>query len=139
MGRPDALSREAGHERGENDNQDVVLLKPELFRVLLRATALDFEGEDESLVRRVKDCTAEREESVVKALLLKNPRWKEHPDGLLTHDDCIYLPRTRTYERISSRPITIRPSQAIPDVTRRKNSSHARTGGQAFVETLSNT
>ena len=72
MGRPDALSREAGHERGENDNQGVVLLKPELFRVLLRATALDFEGEDESLVRRVKDCTAEREESVVKALLLKN-------------------------------------------------------------------
>ena len=92
MGRPDALSREAGHERGENDNQDVVLLKPELFRVLLRATALDFEGEDESLVRRVKDCTAEREESVVKALLLKNPHWKEHPDGLLTCDDCIYVP-----------------------------------------------
>ena len=74
MGRPDALSREASHDRGENDNQDVVMLKPELFRVLLRATALDFEGEDESFIRRIKDCPSSPEDSVTKALLLKNPR-----------------------------------------------------------------
>ncbi|VDC06330.1 unnamed protein product, partial [Peniophora sp. CBMAI 1063] len=91
MGRPDALSCEAGHERGENDNQDVVLLKPEFFRVLLRTTALDFAGEDEPTIRRIKDCTVEREESVELALLIKNPRWKEHADGLLTHDDRIYV------------------------------------------------
>ncbi|VDC02739.1 unnamed protein product [Peniophora sp. CBMAI 1063] len=91
MGRPDALSRKAEHERGENDNQDIVLLKPEFFRVLLRATALDFAGEDEPTIRRIKDCTVKREESVELALLIKNPCWKEHADGLLTHDDRIYV------------------------------------------------
>ena len=97
MGRPDALSREASHDRGENDNQDVVMLKPELFRILLRTTALDFEGEDESIVRRIKDAhLLPREEAVTKALLLKNPRWEEHPDGLLTRDGRIYVPADET-------------------------------------------
>ncbi|VDC03698.1 unnamed protein product [Peniophora sp. CBMAI 1063] len=92
MGCPDALSREAGHERGENNNQDVVLLKPEFCRVLLHATAFDFAGEDKPTIRRIKDCTAEREESVELALLIKNPRWKEHAGGLLTHNNHIYVP-----------------------------------------------
>lgn len=92
MGRPDAISRKAGLERGEKDNEGLVMLKPELFRYLLRATALDFDGEDEPTVRRIKDCTVPREESVDKALLLKNPNWKEHPDGLLTHRERIYVP-----------------------------------------------
>jgi hypothetical protein len=92
MGRPDAILRKAGLEKGENDNSDIVMLKPELFRVLLRATALDFEGEDRSIIHRIQDCTAPREESVVKSPLLKNPSWKEHPDGLLTHRDHIYVP-----------------------------------------------
>ena len=61
MGRPDAVSRKAGLERGEKDNEGLVLLKPELFRYLLRVTALDFAGEDESIVRRIKDCTVEQE------------------------------------------------------------------------------
>ena len=91
MGQPDALSREASHDRGENDNQDVVMLKPELFRMILRTTEIDFEGEDETLVKRVKDCVEEREEAVTTALLVKNPRWKEHADGLVTRDGCIYL------------------------------------------------
>ena len=72
MGSPDALSRKAGHERGENKNQDGVLLKPKFFYVLLYTTALDFEGKDEFLVRHVKDCMAEHEESVAKVLLLEN-------------------------------------------------------------------
>ncbi|VDC02337.1 unnamed protein product [Peniophora sp. CBMAI 1063] len=92
MDRPDALSREAGHERGEDNSQDIVLLKPEFFRVLLRATALDFAGEDEPTIHRIKDYAIEHEESVELALLTKNPCWKEHADGLLTHDNCIYVP-----------------------------------------------
>lgn len=91
MGRPNTISRKAGLEKGGNDNSDIVMLKPEIFRVLLHATALDFEGEDETIIHRIQDCTTPREESVVKLLLLKNPSWKEHPGGLLTHHNYIYV------------------------------------------------
>ena len=32
MTKADFLSRRAGHERGENDNEEVIVLKPESFR-----------------------------------------------------------------------------------------------------------
>ena len=32
-GKPDALSRRPDHGKGEDDNKDVVLLKPELFKI----------------------------------------------------------------------------------------------------------
>lgn len=92
IGVPDAISHKAGLDRGENDNKDIVMLKSSFFRVLLHATALDFEGEDESIVCCIKDCSAPREDSVTCALLLKNPNWTEHDGGLLTHRDRIYVP-----------------------------------------------
>lgn len=92
MGRPDVLSREAGHERGVNDNQAAVPLKSELFQVLLRNTAIDFEGDDKSILRCIKDSKFPHKQLVITALLLKSPCWKKHADGLLTRDKHIYVP-----------------------------------------------
>jgi hypothetical protein len=33
MGKPDALSRQAGHRPGQGDNDNLMLLAPELFRI----------------------------------------------------------------------------------------------------------
>jgi hypothetical protein len=41
MGKPDALSRQADHNSGQNDNDNMTLLSPELFRIhALSAIAL---------------------------------------------------------------------------------------------------
>ena len=41
MTKADLLSRQAGHERGENDNSDVTLLKPEWFNQATIIKSLD--------------------------------------------------------------------------------------------------
>lgn len=56
MGKPDALSRDAIKNEGLHDNENVVLLKPELFRhLLLRATIIDVEEPDPVLYKRIRD------------------------------------------------------------------------------------
>lgn len=93
-GKPDALSRRADHNKGEEDNQNRVLLPSELFtkahKVSSRGTAVELisstavetpssiavidgspggvvlEGADKELMERVKRCK-ERDEAVVKA------------------------------------------------------------------------
>lgn len=92
MGRPDTISRRAGLNRSKHDNEQIVVLKPELFRFLLRVTALDFEGQDREMVQRVQDCMAEKDETVTKALAAKDPHWEEHEDGLITWCERIYVP-----------------------------------------------
>ena len=49
MGKADALSRMTGLETGENDNKDIVLLKPELFSLL---QSLEFPEDD--IIREIK-------------------------------------------------------------------------------------
>ena len=49
----DILSRRVDHKRGENDNEDVVLLKPEWFRRI----EVGVEGKDAEFVERIKEVT----------------------------------------------------------------------------------
>jgi hypothetical protein len=52
MGKPDALSRRSDHSDGKQDNENIVLLKLELFAI--RALeGLMVEGEEKDIVREI--------------------------------------------------------------------------------------
>ena len=118
-GKPDALSRRADHNRGEEDNQNRVLLPSELFAKVCKvpsqetavesvlATAVEneslggvvLEGADKELMERVKRCK-ERDEAVVKAFrelgslkgVLRGSEWSEEDDVVLFNGK-IYIPK----------------------------------------------
>jgi hypothetical protein len=68
MGKPDALSRRADHRSGQGDNENLMLLTPELFRIHALAGVI-LESDECNILRQVrrslKDDT--QEESVAKA------------------------------------------------------------------------
>src|SRR5260221_9803947 len=66
MGRPDALSRQADHLKGADDNTDCTLLTPEVFE--LRVTeAVTLEGEEAVFMERIQQ-SDQYDNLVVKAL-----------------------------------------------------------------------
>src|SRR5260370_537898 len=66
MGRPDALSRQADHPRGAEDNADCTLLTQEVFK--LRATeAVMLEGEEAVFMEQIRQ-SDQYDDPVVKAL-----------------------------------------------------------------------
>jgi len=66
MGRPDALSRQADHPKGVDDNTDCTLLTPEVFE--LRAMeAVMLEGEEAAFMECIQQ-SDQYDEPVVKAL-----------------------------------------------------------------------
>jgi len=108
MGKPDALSRRPDHGNGSGDNDDVVLLKPELFAI--RALeGLAVEGEEKEIVQEIrkKNRTGEVEMQVaaaVKGLKGGNRRtmvgseWREE-NGLILFRNRIYVPRDAELRR----------------------------------------
>ena len=101
MGKPDALSRRADHESGSNDNSDIILLPPELFRIrALEGVILT--GEDQEILRDIRRAERQglREDSVAKAAAalkqgstrsVRSAEWSEH-QGLLQFCGKIYVP-----------------------------------------------
>ena len=69
MGKADALSRRADHKEGvEHDNENVVLLKPEMLKIrALRQGHLLIEGEENTLLSKVRKAK-EFDEDVIKAV-----------------------------------------------------------------------
>ena len=68
--KPDALSRRPDHGKGEDDNQNVTLLKPSLFQVhALRQGHVLLTGAEQGLLERVRNAR-DYDEPVVKALEL---------------------------------------------------------------------
>jgi len=69
MGKADALSRCGDHKEGiEHDNENVVLLKPEFFKVhALRQGHLLIEGHEESILTKIRK-SKDLDELVVKAV-----------------------------------------------------------------------
>ena len=92
MTKADLLSRRAGHERGENDNTDLVLLKPEWFVNELK-TAI--EADEVELLQRIKRATKNRDRRVVKALQNEEKDWAEDETGIVTWQDRIYVPKDK--------------------------------------------
>ena len=69
MGKADTLSRRADHKEGvEHDNENVVLLKPEMLKIrALRQGHLLIEGEESTLLSKVRKAK-EFDEDVIKAV-----------------------------------------------------------------------
>jgi hypothetical protein len=109
MGEPDALSRRADHRSGQGDNNNLMLLAPEIFRIhALAGTRL--KGEECNILCEVwcslKDGV--QEEVVAKAArklwgdkgrgTAKSVEWSES-DGLLMFCGKIYVPNDRDLRR----------------------------------------
>ena len=78
MKKADILSRWVDYERGENDNKNVTLLKPEWF---VRDTTMN--SSDLELVQRIKDNASCIDKSVKKALDARNKKWRQEVDELI--------------------------------------------------------
>jgi hypothetical protein len=53
MGKPDVLSRRSDHRDGKQDNENIILLKPELFTIRALEGLL-VEGEEKDIVREIQ-------------------------------------------------------------------------------------
>jgi len=68
MGKPDALSRRPDHGKGASDNEDMVLLRPELLAI--RALeGVQMEGPEKDILREIRQGNqrGDQEEPVAKA------------------------------------------------------------------------
>jgi transposase InsO family protein len=102
MGKPDALSRRADHGQGKEDNKDIVLLSPSLFRVHA-LTAVSVTGGERDILKDIKRATGstQLEEAVAKAAkelrkdkqrgVVKKSEWEES-EGLLMFNGKVYVP-----------------------------------------------
>jgi hypothetical protein len=105
MGNPDALSRWADHRSRQGDNDNLMLLTPELFRIHALA-GVRLEGDERNIPREVQHSPKDdmQEESVVKAArelqkdkgrgTVKSAEWSKS-DGLLMFHGKIYVPKDR--------------------------------------------
>jgi len=68
MGKPDTLLRRPDHGKGASDNEDVVLLQPELIAVQA-LEGLHLEGPERDMLREIRQGNqkGEQEEPVAKA------------------------------------------------------------------------
>ena len=103
MGKPDALSRRADHGSGTDDNDNIVLLKSELFAI--RATeGITVEGEEVEILRDIRRGNREGQfdDSVAKAAAalkagksksrsLRSAEWVDD-NGILMFRGRIYVP-----------------------------------------------
>ena len=88
--KPDILSRRPDLEKGEGDNENLVLLKSEHFRrVEFGITTLD-----QDFVKRIH-ASAKARDKVVKRSLLKKHRDYKEEDGIITMQERIYVPKDR--------------------------------------------
>jgi hypothetical protein len=83
----DLLFRRADHDQGKNDNENIVLLKPEYFR----SQEIMMEGPEAEIMSQIK---AEKkvDKSVKLALQKQLPGWEKIED-LIYYNGLIYVPR----------------------------------------------
>jgi hypothetical protein len=108
MGRADSLSRRPDLKEGvENDNQDIVMLKPEMFRIngLKRGHVL-IDGAEKGLLRKIKESQKEDDEvvEVVKSMKEEGMQsiyakeWSEE-QGLILHRGLVYVPKNEKIQK----------------------------------------
>ena len=83
------MSRRADHERGERDNENITLLKPEWFR----AQEFLLPTLEKSILTRIQHAKGNQDAAVTKALANKDAGWVRHNDGLVTWQGRIYIPK----------------------------------------------
>jgi hypothetical protein len=109
MGKLDAHSRWADHESRQGDNDNLMLLAPELFRIYTLA-GVRLEGDERNILRELWHSLQDdvQEESVAKAArelqkdkgkgTVKSAEWSKS-DGLLMFHSKIYVPNDRDLRR----------------------------------------
>jgi hypothetical protein len=105
MGKPDALSRRADHGSGQGDNDNLMLLAPELFRIHALSGAR-FQGDERNILREVRHSLKDgvQEESIAKVAkelrkdkgrgTVRSAEWSES-ERLLMFCGKIYVPNDR--------------------------------------------
>ena len=106
-GKPDALSRRPDHSKGENDNKDTVMLKPEYFKIqALKQGHVLLSGQEKPLLSRIRN-SKDYDESVVKAVeelrksgstRLDGAEWAEE-QGLILFRGKVYVPKDQELRR----------------------------------------
>src|SRR5262245_56141658 len=103
MGQPNVLSRRADHGSGHDDNKDLVLLSPDLFRVHA-LSGMNIIGEERDILQEIRQSLRDDEQEEVVAKAVKNLRqdctrrtvrsaeWSQL-DGLLMFQGKIYIPK----------------------------------------------
>ena len=92
MKKADTLSQRPDHKKGvEDDNKDIMLLKPEYFRICtLRQNHLLVDGSEKNMLSKIHNCT-DMDDEVVKAVnemkgekkkTIKEEEWAEE-QGLI--------------------------------------------------------
>lgn len=105
--KPDALSRRADHGKGENDNENLVLLKPEFFKIqAFKRGHVLISGDEKGFLAEIRNSKS-YDESVVKAVeeLKKSPErrvkseeWCEE-QGLILFRGKVYVPKNDALRR----------------------------------------
>jgi hypothetical protein len=89
--KPDILLRRPDLKRGENDNENIVLLKQEHFQ----QQEFVFRSLDDDFLTRIKASSSARDRVVEKAPAGKEKSWQEHEDGIVTWQERIYVPKNK--------------------------------------------
>ena len=108
MGKPDALSQRLDHSNRAADNEDVVLLQPELIAVQA-LEGLHLEGPERNILREIRQGNQKgnQEEPVAKAArklqqtsskMVYSAEWLEE-DGVLQFRGKIYIPQNSDLQR----------------------------------------
>ena len=111
MGKADALSRRPDHGSGGDDNDNIVLLKPEVFAIRVLG-GVTLSGEEEAILEEIKELmkSGNMEESVVKAAeelkrgrantanTLRGSEWSQDA-GLMYFRDRLYVPENPELRR----------------------------------------
>jgi len=105
--KPDALSRRADHGKGENDNNNVILLKPEKLHIqALRQGHILLEGSEKTLLQKIRK-SKDLDERVVKAVSMLRQAgvkdvigedWSEE-QGLILFRGKVYVPKDKEIRR----------------------------------------
>jgi hypothetical protein len=105
--KPDALSRRPDHGKGENDNEDVTLLKPSFFKIqALKQGHVLLTGEESGLLKKIRNAK-DLDESVVKAVeemkksgtkKVEGEEWSQE-QGLILFRGKVYVPKDEDLRR----------------------------------------
>ena len=91
----DLLSRRADHKKGENDNEDITMLKPEWFRHI----EVGIEGQDKDFVERINETMLKKkriDRVVEKAIAGKEKEWEQlSPHTAIKWQKRLYIPKDK--------------------------------------------
>jgi len=96
MGRPDSLSCRPDHPRGEQDNEDSILLTPQLFQIHALET-FSLEGDETTFLNQIW-LSNWYDDLVIKALNTLTASGSHHfnewecQDGITLYHRCVYVP-----------------------------------------------